>query len=78
MQCLNISIIDDNVVLEGNETFTVILTAVDTVILRGNMTTITITDNGRANFLATSSTVKSLKFRLELSFKNGLSICVHV
>lgn len=44
-RCVNIAIIDDEL-LEGNQTFTVTLTSLDSdVVLRDNMTTITITDN---------------------------------
>ena len=47
-QCLNVSIIDDDTALEGDETFTVTLTLLTTglgVTTGNTMTTITITDN---------------------------------
>ena len=53
--CLGIIIIDDGIALEGNETFVVALTTADTVILRENMTTITITDYGSYASLACMS-----------------------
>ncbi len=45
-QCLNVSILDDNDALEGNQMFTVaLMESDDGVMLDNNMTTITITDN---------------------------------
>ena len=46
MQCVNVSIIDDNDALEGDETFTVTLATRDSDVMIGNnQTVITISDN---------------------------------
>ena len=45
MQCLSVSITDDDDTLEGNETFTVLLTTTDLVALGGAMATINIMDS---------------------------------
>ena len=67
MQCLNVSIVRDSDALEGDETFTTTLTTTDTVILEGDMTTITIIDGG------TCSTKNNNQCPISLVNNNGVS-----